>query len=169
MFGSKEEPAVATPPISQRLDSWKEIASYLRRDVRTVQRWEKQEGLPVHRLQHDTQGTVFAYKAEIDAWWLVRERDPQQTVATDGKIGIGGWKARLRGAIPRGRPAIMGAAAGSLGLLVLLGIFITSRSWTAPRTHPVLLQRQLTQTTPDDTLDDPIVSRDGITNVIYEQ
>src|SRR6266566_8411882 len=100
---------------SNRLDSWKEIAAYIKRDVRTVQRWEKQEGLPVHRLQHDTQGTVFAYKAEIDAWWLVRERDPQQTVATDGKIGIGGWKARLRGAIPRGRPAIMGAAAGSLG------------------------------------------------------
>src|SRR5438477_2059023 len=75
MFGSKEEPAVATPPISQRLDSWKEIASYIKRDVRTVQRWEKQEGLPVHRLQHDAQGTVFAYRSEIEAWWRSRQND----------------------------------------------------------------------------------------------
>ena len=35
----------------ERLDSWKEIAAYLRRDVRTVQRWEERESLPVHRLQ----------------------------------------------------------------------------------------------------------------------
>ena len=35
-----------------RLDSWKEIASYLGRGIRTVQRWEREEGLPVHRLDH---------------------------------------------------------------------------------------------------------------------
>ena len=33
----------------RRLDSWKEIAAYLGRDVRTVQRWERREGLPIHR------------------------------------------------------------------------------------------------------------------------
>jgi TolB-like protein/Flp pilus assembly protein TadD len=55
------------------LDSWKEIAAYLKREVRTVQRWEKSLGLPVRRLSHDKQGTVFAYKAEIDAWWRERE------------------------------------------------------------------------------------------------
>jgi tetratricopeptide (TPR) repeat protein len=54
---------------SDRLESWKEIAAYLKREVRTVQRWEKQEGLPVHRHQHDAGHTVYAYKAEIDAWW----------------------------------------------------------------------------------------------------
>ena len=32
-----------------RLDSWKEIAAYLKRDVTTVQRWEKREDMPVHR------------------------------------------------------------------------------------------------------------------------
>ncbi len=51
------------------LHSWKEIAAYLRRDVRTVQRWEKTEGLPVHRLWHKRLGSVFAYKSELDAWW----------------------------------------------------------------------------------------------------
>src|SRR5262252_10648820 len=43
------------------LDSWKEIASYLRRGVRTVKRWEKEEGLPVHRHQHQRLGSVYAY------------------------------------------------------------------------------------------------------------
>lgn len=59
---------------SDRLDSWKEIALYLKRDVRTVQRWEKKEGLPVHRLAHEKQGTVYAYKSELDAWWKASEQ-----------------------------------------------------------------------------------------------
>ncbi|HSB76442.1 MAG TPA: hypothetical protein VLC12_12380, partial [Terriglobales bacterium] len=58
---------------SQRLDSWTEIAAYLRRDVRTVQRWERNEGLPVHRHVHDKQGTVYAFPAELDAWWHGRQ------------------------------------------------------------------------------------------------
>jgi TolB-like protein/Flp pilus assembly protein TadD len=51
-----------------RLDSWKEIATYLRREVRTANLWEKTEGLPVHRHLHSKRGTVFAYKAELDEW-----------------------------------------------------------------------------------------------------
>jgi len=51
-----------------RLDSWKEIAAYLQRGVRTVRRWERQEGLPVHRHMHHTLGSVYAYKSEIDTW-----------------------------------------------------------------------------------------------------
>jgi Tol biopolymer transport system component len=51
-----------------RLDSWKEIAAYLNRDVTTVQRWEKREGMPVHRHQHDRMGSVFASRTELDAW-----------------------------------------------------------------------------------------------------
>jgi TolB-like protein/Flp pilus assembly protein TadD len=52
-----------------RLDSWKEIASYLRKEIRTVQRWEKTLGLPVRRLAHGKLAAVFAYKHELDAWW----------------------------------------------------------------------------------------------------
>ena len=52
-----------------RLDSWKEIAAYLKRGARTVQRWEREEGLPVHRLVHDKLGSVYAYRPELDAWW----------------------------------------------------------------------------------------------------
>src|SRR4029453_661025 len=52
----------------RRLDAWKEIAQYLGRDVTTVRRWEKREGLPVHVLLHDKLGSVYAYADEIDAW-----------------------------------------------------------------------------------------------------
>jgi hypothetical protein len=54
------------------LDSWKQIAVYLHREVRTVQRWEKREGLPVHRQFHLNAGTVWAFKHEIDAWFKNR-------------------------------------------------------------------------------------------------
>ena len=55
-----------------RLDSWKEIAAYLKRDVTTVRRWEKREGLPVHRHLHDRRDSVYAYPAEVDGWWKNR-------------------------------------------------------------------------------------------------
>lgn len=55
-------------PPEDRLDSWKEIAAYLRRDVTTVQRWEKREGMPVRRHVHDKLGSVYALRSELDAW-----------------------------------------------------------------------------------------------------
>ncbi len=55
-------------PAEDRLDSWKEIAAYLGRDVTTVQRWEKREGMPVHRHVHDKMGSVYASRVELDAW-----------------------------------------------------------------------------------------------------
>ena len=66
-------PAESSP--DGRLESWKEIAAYLRREVRTVQRWEKSAGLPVHRLQLGKQGPVYAYRAELDAWY--HDRRPE--------------------------------------------------------------------------------------------
>ncbi|HEY6946744.1 MAG TPA: SUMF1/EgtB/PvdO family nonheme iron enzyme [Candidatus Acidoferrum sp.] len=69
MATSKTQPPSSFPePSSERLDSWKEIAAYLKRDERTVRRWEK-EGLPVRRKVHKKQASVFAYRSEIDAWW----------------------------------------------------------------------------------------------------
>jgi TolB-like protein/Tfp pilus assembly protein PilF len=55
-------------PTEAPLDSWKEIAAYLDRDVTTVQRWEKREGMPVHRHVHDKRGSVYALGSELDAW-----------------------------------------------------------------------------------------------------
>lgn len=59
-----------------RLDSWKEIAAYVSRGVRTVRRWEREEGLPVHRHVHRVLGSVYAYKSEIDAWRQSGPRRP---------------------------------------------------------------------------------------------
>lgn len=75
------------PPSSERLDSWKEIAAYLKRDIRTVQRWEERESLPVYRHMHGKHGSVYAYRLEIDAWWNNRrpklEQEEQQAAENE--------------------------------------------------------------------------------------
>lgn len=56
------------PPADDRLGSWKAIAGYLQRDITTVQRWERVEGMPVHRHVHAKRGSVYAFRSELDAW-----------------------------------------------------------------------------------------------------
>jgi hypothetical protein len=51
-----------------RLDTWKEIAAYLGKDVRTAIRWEQERGLPVHRIPGQKRSGVFAWKSEVDRW-----------------------------------------------------------------------------------------------------
>jgi TolB-like protein/cytochrome c-type biogenesis protein CcmH/NrfG len=65
----------------KKLVSWKEIATYLGREVRTVQRWENTEGLPVHRHEHLKKSTVYAYASELDEWF--RNRQPKDDPAAD--------------------------------------------------------------------------------------
>jgi hypothetical protein len=81
------EPSLGTPPSERppedRLDSWKEIAAYLKRDVTTVQRWEKREGMPVHRHLHDRMGSVYASRAELDAWMRSRNLPAGQENGTN--------------------------------------------------------------------------------------
>ncbi len=72
-------------PNRNRLDSWKEIALFLDRNVRTAQRWEKREGLPVHRHIHQKASTVYSSKQEVDAWLKSRyrarnEHAPKRTI-----------------------------------------------------------------------------------------
>ncbi len=68
MAEGSSAPPNSVNPAENRLDSWKEIAAYLNRDVTTVQRWEKREGMPVHRHVHDRIGSVYAFRTELDAW-----------------------------------------------------------------------------------------------------
>src|SRR6266576_6465379 len=65
----------------KKLDSWGEIASYLGREVRTVQRWERTEGLPVNRHEHKKKSTVYAYAGELDAW--IKQRQPKDDPEAD--------------------------------------------------------------------------------------
>ena|SRR5271166_2060979 len=62
--------------MDDQLNSWKEIATYLNRAVRTVHRWEQSEGLPVHRIQHTNGASVHAYRSELDAWMRERSAGP---------------------------------------------------------------------------------------------
>jgi TolB-like protein len=84
----------ASPTPADRLDSWKEIAAYLRRDVRTVQRWEKKEALPVYRHQHDKLGSVYAYKVELDKWFHTRQQE-----GAESPMGPGGKEEKIKLAV----------------------------------------------------------------------
>ena len=51
-----------------RLESWKEIAGFFERDEKTVRRWEKDLGLPIHRLPGLSKGRVYAFPEELSEW-----------------------------------------------------------------------------------------------------
>jgi len=71
MPSSSESPEVPAVPV--QLTGWKEIAAYVGRSVRTVQRWEKDFGLPVRRFGLSRPESVFALPREIDAWLLTAQ------------------------------------------------------------------------------------------------
>ena len=84
MAGNKQprsNPPPAIFPGRRRLDSWKEIASYLDRSEKTVRRWEEKEGLPVHRLLHEKRSSVYAYTDELETWW--KSRKSQDAIDVD--------------------------------------------------------------------------------------
>jgi|GEM_PF-3456519 len=57
-----------------KLESWKAIANYVDKSVRTVRRWEEQEGLPIHRQLHQSGARIFAFQHEIDQWLVSRTK-----------------------------------------------------------------------------------------------
>src|SRR5947199_7261105 len=77
-------PNTHADPRGRPLESWKEIAAYLGRDVTTVRRWERREGLPVYRILHSKLGSVYAYTTELDAW-----RDSRAPAAANRCRGCG--------------------------------------------------------------------------------
>jgi tetratricopeptide (TPR) repeat protein len=72
---------VSDPARSDRLDGWKAIAAHLGRSVRTVQRWELTENLPVHRHPHQKLSSAWAYRDELDGW--VARRSDLGDLATE--------------------------------------------------------------------------------------
>jgi len=93
--------AFAPPPGNghTRLESWKEIGAFFDRDTRTVQLWEKKEGLPVYRHEHAGRPTVYAYRAELDTW--LHARTHARTKGSD--TARGAVPARRRNAAFPGR------------------------------------------------------------------
>ena len=76
------------------LYSWKEIAVFLRCGMRTAQRWERDEELPVHRHHHQRRGTVYALTSEIDVWLKSRDLRGDDLNRTQEKFGLGKFKKK---------------------------------------------------------------------------
>lgn len=66
-----------------RIDGWKDIAAHLGRSVRTVQRWERELGLPIRRLDTGTAEVVNALRDELDAWVVRHSRVSQAEPADE--------------------------------------------------------------------------------------
>jgi TolB-like protein/tetratricopeptide (TPR) repeat protein len=111
-------------PPEVRLESWKEIATYLDRDVTTVQRWEKREGMPVHRHVHDKRGSVYALAEELDAWRKSRRLPLTEDEEKSGvETRADSETAQAAGATPRTRLWLALAAFVAISL-VALGYFL---------------------------------------------
>src|SRR5688572_18757073 len=92
MVASAPEPSQERSA-EDRLGSWKAIAAYLKRDVTTVQRWERREGMPVHRHVHAKRGSVYAFPAELDAWLKDRRPRPDGEPRAHRRWWLGGVAA----------------------------------------------------------------------------
>ena len=69
------------------LSSWKEIAAYLGKGVRTVQRWERQFGLPVRRPSAKSH-VIFAIPRELDTWIKQHQKAPVYKPDLRGNVAI---------------------------------------------------------------------------------
>jgi Tol biopolymer transport system component len=105
----------------RRLDSWKEIAAHFGKSVRTVQRWERTEGLPVHRHVHERRGTPFAFESELDVWFTTR-RHQLETVSEPARVNY------RRGLVV---PALIALAAAAVSLAAWLLVRAPSAPMTA--------------------------------------
>jgi Tol biopolymer transport system component len=157
------EPSSGTPPSvsppEDRLDSWKEIAAYLKRDVTTVQRWEKREGMPVHRHLHDRIGSVYASREELDAWVRSRNLPPAQENGTeDSRLNLSPQQGT---AISSSRNRllmwILTAVVIALGIGAGLWLWRTEHFWR----NPIVDARFQTVTDFEGIEEAAAVSRDG--------
>ena len=125
------EPSPGKPSSEQRppkrLNSWKEIAAHFSRDVTTVQRWEKREGMPVHRHLHDRAGSIYAFTSELDEW--ARSRNVR-VVQENGKDIPSPIPLALppRSAVPGSR-APWGVILPLAAVTALLAIAVGFRLW----------------------------------------
>src|SRR5262249_33171354 len=113
---------------NRRLDSWKEIAAFFGREERTVKRWEKERGLPVHRVPGPARSGVFAYAQELSDWLHLAgpESSTQPLgIRANGDSGGTSFDAEPRNAQPIDEPAVSSPGskfqvARILGLLVAI-------------------------------------------------
>ena len=142
-----------------RLDSWKEIAAYLNRDVRTVQRWEKTAALPVRRLQKPGLRAVYAYVADLDEWR--RGQDPLSMDDSGAQVMAPPPTEAARPPEPTPRRRWLPLAAAAVGLAVVIvavGSWLRGGDLALPPFGP-LTSRPLTSDPGNER--DPEFSADG--------
>src|SRR5882757_959096 len=168
--GANQESAMGEPvpgtqpptrPSEDRLDSWKEIAAYLDRDVTTVQRWEKREGMPVHRHVHDKMGSVYGSRAELDEWTRGRKPaapaengDDAPSASSDvlpPGAAISSWKTKWKIVLP------LTAAIAVLAIGAVLWLQKIEYFWR----NPIAAARFQNVTDFDGVAEAAAVSRDG--------
>ena len=162
-------------PTKKRLDSWKGIAAYLNREVRTVQRWEKDQGLPVHRRAHnDGRPFVFAYESELDAW--LTEQDINNGPEEDGRhhqlaslwqdkktlgvIGLGAGLLLLTGALGWILPDLFSTDRSAAPL-------VTKFSISVPATQPLVRSSSINLAISPDGRRIVYVGHNGSTTQLY--
>jgi len=148
-------------PPSERLDSWKEIAAHFDRDVTTVQRWEKREGMPVHRHLHDRAGSIYAFTPELDEWARSRNVRVAQENGDDVPSPIPpALTSRSMVPAPRARWRVilpLAAVTALLAIAVSLWLRKTEYFWR----DPIAGARFQTVTDFDGAAEGAAVSRDG--------
>jgi len=113
----------------RRLESWKEIAGYLGRDVTTVRRWEKREGMPVHRHVHDKGGSVYAFSSELDAWLQSRKlRLEEEDEGDKAETPVDAESDHGPKGIPRARLWLLVTGMAVLALLSVTYVLIRSHA-----------------------------------------
>ena len=133
--GDLDAPAVqAAGRPGSRLDGWKAIAGHLGRDIRTAQRWEQSEGLPVHRLEHKQRASAYAFSAELDAW-MARRTPDDHADAPAADAGGNGEPALVPQPPPAGRTRRWPLVAIAVGLaaLVIAGLMASRTPAPGPR------------------------------------
>lgn len=143
---------------SERIDSWKDISTYLGRDVSTVIRWEKERGLPVHRIPGGQRKGVFAYRNELDEWMggLRNAHDADSSPSSFAEPDASATDVEMAPAEPSkaavsshrlwkpGWRQILYTAGGFLGALVLLSSYGYLDSWLKLGSPQLIGQHQLT-------------------------
>jgi hypothetical protein len=143
-------PLSAPAPNEERLDSWKEIAAFLHRDVRTVQRWEKQAGLPVHRHAESRLRTAYAYRSELEAWWRTQrttEEEQEESIERRSQVSA--------------RPIIAGTLALLLVAAAGAAFFLTrtkAREAAVPAPEKITVLLTSVEAKPDDPTIAPMVA-----------
>ena len=151
-------PTASDDPPGGRLDGWKEIAAYLAKSVRTVQRWEKELGLPIHRVGSGRGESVHALIEELERW---RETPPARNAEEEAEAAEPADQAPLEVSTP--------AAPGAQPVLPEPPHVPQpeTRSGRSPRGKPVTFWEWLTATPPTDWIISLAVMLVTVTAIVW--